>query len=116
MCSRADYTLEVLGSVFDNTGGRCASLDRGPCDGVDSNLPDIYFIFCLHLPTETTQNCTLGQKVSTETRALAGVLDLSDSIGFLGLPNPLSFEVSGSLPVSLLMYPILAFADYTLLA
>ena len=100
MCSRADYKLEIFGSTFDTTDGRCFTQDGDYCDG-PRDSPDVYIIFCLHPGSEFRQICSLGRIATPARVSFAGVFNFTEFPGgFLGLPNPLSFEVSGSfLPV-----------------
>ena len=105
--SRADYRLEVTAHSYSNPGGRCADFGGQCCDNdqqntCTDNAPDPYFIFCLGLEGETGSNssqCPLGRIESTVELDTVFFSFVAGSSALFGLPNPLPFNVTGSLPV-----------------
>ena len=107
-CSRADYRLEITVHSYSNPGGRCAERVFGGncCEDsnkatCDDNMPDPYFIFCLGGVGETASQCRLGRKESKKESHNKVFLTFAvGDTALLGLPNPLPFNVTVSLPVS----------------
>ena len=106
--SRADYRLEVTVHSYSNPGGKCARFGGKCCenfneDTCEDNTADPYFIFCLGTVGESgsnTSQCQLGRKESNmEFNNIVSLTFTTGSSALFGLPNPLPFVVSGSLPV-----------------
>ena len=106
MCSRADYRLEITAHSYSNPGGRCAGSGGSCCDLRESDCfttADPYLIFCLKPAGESSSNtslCPLGKNVSNMEFNNIDSFDFATGGNALfGLPNPLPFTVTGSLPV-----------------